>query len=184
MKRTLNKNRRRQEAGISLLETMISLAILLIASIGILAMTALSIITTENQGHLGARTAEYAQDKMEQLQSLSFADGIGGAGTGTDTTVAAFTATTTGGNGLLAGGSTTYGSAVAGYVDYLDANGNPLGGGANAPASWFYVRMWKITDDATGTLKTITVRTVARSGVNGVSTLPQSTVTSLKSSPF
>ena len=43
----------------------------------------------------------------------------------------------------------------------------PSGGGANAPSGWFYVRMWQITDDATGTLKTITVRTVARSGVNG-----------------
>ncbi|HEY6129180.1 MAG TPA: hypothetical protein VIW23_13460 [Candidatus Acidoferrum sp.] len=183
MENVIKKNKR-GEAGISLLETMIALAILLIASIGILSMTILSITTTENQGHLGARTAEYAQDKMEQLQSLSFADGVGGAGTGTDTTVASFTATTTGGNGLLAGGGITYGSPVAAYVDYLDADGNPLGGGANAPAGWFYVRMWQITDDATGTLKTITVRTVARSGVNGVSSLPRSTVTSLKASPF
>src|ERR1043166_9094730 len=167
MENVIKKNNR-GEAGISLLETMIALAILLIASIGILSMTILSITTTENQGHLGARTAEYAQDKMEQLQSLSFADGVGGAGTGTDTTVASFTATTTGGNGLLAGGGITYGllagggitygSPVAAYVDYLDADGNPLGGGANAPAGWFYVRMWQITDDATGTLKTITVR--------------------------
>jgi hypothetical protein len=93
---------------------MSALAILLIASIGILAMTAVSITTTENQGHLGARTAEYAQDKMEQLQSLAFSDGQAGAGNGTDTTVASFTATTTGGNGLYAGGSVTYGSAAAG----------------------------------------------------------------------
>jgi len=184
MKNGFKKNKRRQEAGISLLETMIALAILLIASIGILAMTAVSITTTENQGHLGARTAEYAQDKMEQLQSLAFSDGQDGAGNGTDTTVASFTATTTGGNGLYAGGSVTYGSAAAGYVDYLDADGNPLGGGATAPSGWFYVRMWQITDDATGTLKTITVRAVARSGVNGTSSLPQTTVTSLKASPF
>src|ERR1700757_1010756 len=107
MKSTRVKRNRRKEAGISLVETVVALGILLIVSVGILSMTILSITTTENQGHLGARTAEYAQDKMEQLQSLSFADGIGGAGTGTDTTVASFTATTTGGNGLLAGGGTT-----------------------------------------------------------------------------
>jgi hypothetical protein len=148
-------------------------------------MTAVSITTTENQGHLGVRAAEYTQDKMEQLNSLAFVDGAGGgAGTGTDTTVASFTAATTGGNGLLAGGSTTYGAAVAGYVDYLDKDGNPLGGGANPPDGWFYVRMWQITDDATGKLKTITVRTVARSGVNGASSRPEATVTSLKASPF
>src|ERR1041385_9506661 len=93
------RKNRRSQAGISLIETMIALAILLVVSIGILSMAIVSITTTENQGHLGARTAEYAQDKMEQLQSLSFADGVGGAGTGTDTTVASFTATTTGGNG-------------------------------------------------------------------------------------
>ena len=68
------KKIRRGEAGISLIETMIALAILLIASIGILSMISLSITTTENQGHLAARTAEYAQDKMEQLLALSFAD--------------------------------------------------------------------------------------------------------------
>src|SRR5215475_13248821 len=135
----LRKNRRSQ-AGISLIETMIALAILLIVSIGILAMAAVSITTTENQGHLGARTAEYAQDKMEQLLSLSFID------TQTDTSVASFVANSSAGSpGLSAGGSITYGGAVNGYVDYLDASGNPLGGGNSAPAGWFYVRMWKIT---------------------------------------
>ena len=162
---------------------MVALGILLVASIGILAMTAVSITTTENQGHLAARTAEYAQDKMEQLLSLQFTDGSGGAGTGTDTTVASFTAAATGGNGLYAGGSITYGAATSGYVDYLDASGNPLGGGSSAPAGWYYVRMWKITDVSVS-LKQIEVKVWARSGVNGSNYLPQSGVTALKSSPF
>src|SRR5215472_13003967 len=116
MKRTLNKNQRRQEAGISLLETMISLAILLIASIGILAMTALSITTTENQGHLGARTAEYAQDKMEQLQSLNYLDQC------TDTTVFPAVINCGVGQGLLAGGGLNPNAPVAGYSDYVDTS--------------------------------------------------------------
>jgi type II secretory pathway pseudopilin PulG len=169
---------RRSQAGISLIETMIALGILLIVSVGILAMTALSISTTENQGHLAARTAEYAQDKMEQLLSLSFND------TQTDTSVASFVANSSAGSpGLAAGGSVTYGSGVSGYVDYLDASGNPLGGGANAPSGWYYVRMWMITD-VSSTLKQIEVRVWARMGVNGTSSLPQSGVTALKSSPF
>lgn len=169
---------RRSQAGVSLIETMIALGILLIVSVGILAMTALSISTTENQGHLAARTAEYAQDKMEQLLSLSFND------TQTDTSVASFVANSSAGSpGLAAGGSVTYGSGVAGYVDYLDASGNPLGGGANAPSGWYYVRMWRITD-VSSTLKQIEVRVWARMGVNGTSSLPQSAVTALKSSPF
>jgi len=168
---------RNPQAGISLIETVVALGILLVASIGILAMTAVSITTTENQGHLAARTAEYAQDKMEQLLSLSFLD------TATDTSVASFTPSSSGGIGLTAGGSVTYGGAVSGYVDYLDASGNPLGGGSNAPAGWYYVRMWKVTD-VSSSLKQIDVKVWARSGVNGSNYLPQSGVSALKSSPF
>jgi Tfp pilus assembly protein PilV len=54
----------------SLLEVMIALGILLIASVGIMTMGTVAVSTTENQGHLAARTAEYAQDKIEQLNSL------------------------------------------------------------------------------------------------------------------
>jgi Tfp pilus assembly protein PilV len=181
------KKIRRSEAGISLIETMIALAILLICSIGILSMAMISMTTTENQGHLAARTTEYAQDKMEQLMGLSFNDGNSGAGKGTDTTTIDATTNSytlgTGGNGLLKGGSLSTSAPTNAYVDYLDANGNPLGGGATRPAKAFYIRVWQIVDTSS-TLKTITVRVAAVSGVNGANSAPSSTVTALKSSPF
>jgi len=40
-----------------------------------MALFAVSMVTTENQGHLQARASEYAQDKMEQLLSLAYTDG-------------------------------------------------------------------------------------------------------------
>src|SRR5205814_8087770 len=86
MKTQSKKKMSRGEAGTSLIEVMVALAILMIVSVGILSMALISMTTTENQGHLAARTTEYAQDKMEQLLGLSFADGSGGAGLGTDTT--------------------------------------------------------------------------------------------------
>src|SRR5246127_1585493 len=146
--RLMNKQRFRKactsQSGLSLVEALIALTVLLIAAVGVLSLGALAMTTTENQGHLGARTAEYAQDKMEQLLSLSFID------TKTDTSVASFVADSSAGSpGLTAGGSITYGSPITGYVDYLDASGNPLGGGTNAPAGWYYIRMWKITDVST-----------------------------------
>src|SRR5215469_3015624 len=168
---------RNRQAGISLLETVVALGILLVASIGVLSMVAISITTTENQGHLAARTAEYAQDKMEQLLALAFTD------TNSDLTVASLTPSTSGGVGLTAGGNTTYGSASGSYVDYLDANGNPLGGGSTVPSGWFYVRQWKVTD-LSSTLKQIDVAVYARTAVNGTSSLPKSYVTALKSNPF
>lgn len=185
MKRA-NGSTRKGEAGISLIETMVALGILMIISLGILTMAIVSMTTTENQGHLAARTTEYAQDKMEQLLGLQFTDGqAGGAGSGTDTTTIDTANNTytlgTGGNGLLAGGSLTTGTN--GYVDYLDANGNPLGGGSSRPANTFYIRTWQITDTSS-TLKTISVQVAAISGVNTTNAAPTSTVTALKSSPF
>src|SRR5215510_13248132 len=170
--KNLTKTNRKGEAGISLIETMIALGILMIISLGILTMAIVSMTTTENQGHLAARTTEYAQDKMEQLLGLQFTDGQSGAGLGTDTTSIDTVNNTytlgTGGNGLLAGGSINTSAPSNGYVDYLDANGNPLGGGATRPANTFFIRAWQITNTS-ATLKTITVRVVAVSGVNGAS---------------
>jgi len=183
MKKRRQKRTAGSQTGMSLIELMIALAILLVVSVGILSMAMISITTTENQGHLAARTAEYAQDKMEQLLSL-FTD-CTGAFTCTDTTTIDTTTNSytlgVGGTGLLAGGSVT--TATNGYVDYLDASGNPLGGGATAPSNWSYRRMWLVTDVST-TLKQITVKVTSRTSVGGPSVTPNSTVTSLKSNPF
>ncbi len=168
------------QAGLTLLETMIAVVLLLIVTAGIMSMAMVATSTTENQGHLSARATEYAQDKMEQLISLAYGDST------TDTTV--FPATNTGGTGLAIGGSSDPNAPAAGYVDYLDQSGNPLAvAGGAAPATWYYIRVWQISTPAgTTNLKQITVASKVRSGVGstGTGALPQSTVTSLKTSPF
>lgn len=180
---------RKNEAGISLIETIIALAILLVVSVGILSMVMISITTTENQGHLAARTTEYAQDKMEQLLGLAFTDcKLGDASANCTDTTSVDTANNTytlgtGGTGLFQGGNLSTSSPADGYVDYLDASGNPLGGGAAQPAGTYYIRVWQITN-TTLTLKTISVRVAAVAGVNTKNAAPSSTVTALKSSPF
>jgi len=63
---------RPSQTGLSLLETMVALTILLIATVGLLSIGMMATSTTENRGHLAARTTEYAQDKMEQLISLAW----------------------------------------------------------------------------------------------------------------
>lgn len=160
----------------SLLETMIALIILIIATVGIMGLGAISMATTENQGHLAARTAEYAQDKIEQLMSLSYGDST------TDTTQ--FPAVSTGGSGLTVGGSTDPSNPVTspgtGYVDYLDISGQPT----TSTGNWYYIRVWQISTYST-TVKQITVVTKVKSQVGAPSgALPQSTLSSLKSSPF
>jgi hypothetical protein len=179
------------QAGLTLIETMISLGVLLVVATGILGLGAMALTTTENQGHLLARTAEYAQDKMEQLLALKFCDAT------SDTTVLPTSAS--GGQGLAgcsaplnsngtgAGGSSNPAAPVAGFVDYLDNSGNLLAAttSGGAPAGWKYERVWQISSaNAANTLKQITVTVKVSTGVGSGGILPQSTVTALKAYPF
>jgi hypothetical protein len=178
---------RKAQAGLTVMETMIALAMLVIVATGVMGLAAVAVSTTETQGHLAARTAEYSQDKMEQLLALKFCDGVtdttqfpaitvpAGTGLAGCTNLAAATPTASAGGGL----SLT--APTAGYVDYLDANGNLVGSGAN----WEYIRVWQITVPAGSVgLKQISVLTQARRAVGGGLTLPQSTVVALKTFPF
>ena len=63
-----------KEAGFSLLETMVALMIVFVAAAGLLPLGIVAFSTSENQGHLSARAAEYAQDKLEQLMALWYGD--------------------------------------------------------------------------------------------------------------
>lgn len=164
------KNRESQ-TGMSLLETMVALGLILIVATGVLSLAGVALSTTENQGHLAARTAEYAQDKMEQLLALRYSDNS------SDTTVFP---TVLGGTGLTPGGSLNPNAPVAGYADYLDASGNTVPAGGN----WEYIRAWQVTENAAQNLKTVSVFSRVRAGVGQPQLLPQSTVVALKSRPF
>jgi hypothetical protein len=179
----------RDERGTTIIEVVVASAILVTLMAGLMSLGGLAISTTENQGHLAARTTEYAQDKMEQLLALAYGDST------SDTR--SFPATTTGGSGLAPGGSSSTSSPVALYVDYLDENGNLCGAtgaacaapvGTTPPAGWFYQRAWRVdnsTSDATlpANLKRITVTSTIARGFGGAMKA-SSTLTVLKASPF
>ncbi len=141
---------------------------------GLLSLAGLSARTTENNGHLAARTAEDAQDKMEQLLALKYGDGV------SDTTV--FPAINAGGTGLGIGGSLNPAAPVAGNVDWLAADGTLLGGGTVPPNTWFYERVWQVTQFSP-TVKLMSV-TVTTRWAFGKANLPTSTVTALKANTF
>jgi len=179
----------RGEEGTSILEVVIASAILVTLMAGLMSLVGLAISTTENQGHLAARTTEYAQDKMEQLLALTYND------PSSDTRT--FPASNAG-SGLTPGGSSNADAPVALYVDYLEENGDlcvagnaecgaPVG--TTAPTGWFYKRVWQIDDNTTHptqlpvNLKRITVTATIARGFGGAMKA-SSTLTVLKSSPF
>ena len=119
----------RTENGFSLIETVIAVGVLAVVAAGILPLGIIATKTTENQGHMTARSTEYAQDKLEQLLALAYGDSI------SDTRV--FPAAANGGSGLSVGGSTNTAAPVAAYVDYLDISGNVLAtAGGRLPAGF------------------------------------------------
>jgi type II secretory pathway pseudopilin PulG len=171
---TMQSKSKTAQAGMSLIETLVALALLLTVSVGIMSLAGVAMSTTENQGHLGARTAEYAQDKMEQLLALNYQD------VSTDTTVYPAVINPGVGQGLAVGGGLNPNAPVVGYSDYVDISGNPV----VATANWQYIRVWQITANVTNDLKTITVLTRVRGDVGQPANLPQTTVACLKSNPF
>lgn len=179
----------RGEQGTTIVEVVIASAILVTLMAGLMSLAGLAISTTENQGHLGARTTEYAQDKMEQLLALTYGD------TTSDTRT--FPAANSGGSGLAPGGSAISSAPVALYVDYLDESGNLCGttgaacaapSGTTPPTGWFYQRLWRIDSSTTDVslpvnLKRITVTATIARGFGGAMKA-SSTLTVLKSNPF
>jgi type II secretory pathway pseudopilin PulG len=186
---------RRAQAGMTLIETMIAVLLILIAAATVMTMALTAVTTTENQGHLAARTAEYAQDKMEQLLSLAYCDA--------NSNTAVFPSSPTGGTGLggcmnpgnpvdpRVPGGTVGGlnpaAPVQGYADFLCEDGSYVGTAGCTAEKWYYMRLWQITNPpvpAGNSLKQITVRAQVRSGIASRATVPQSTVTSIKAYPF
>ena len=170
--RRLDLARLREARGISLIETSIACVMMVTVLAGLASLAAVATMHTENEGHLSARTTEYAQDKMEQLLALAYTDSV------SNTVV--FPAASSGGTGLTVGGSTT--NPVNGYVDWLGTDGSLLGGGTAAPTKWFYKRLWQISSPTTG-LKQMTVTVTVRSSFGGAM-LPKSTVVAVKAWQF
>ena len=170
--RRLDLARLREARGISLIETSIACVMMVTVLAGLASLAAVATMHTENEGHLSARTTEYAQDKMEQLLALAYTDSV------SNTVV--FPAASSGGTGLTVGGSTT--NPVNGYVDWLGTDGSLLGGGTAAPTKWFYKRLWQISSPTTG-LKQMTVTVTVRSSFGGA-LLPKSTVVAVKAWQF
>src|SRR5690242_20467008 len=95
-----------------------------------------------------------------------------------------FPAAAAGGSGLTVGGSIDPAAPVALYVDYLDVNGNVLAAGGAAPANWYYMRAWEVTQVRPNLKRIRVISRVNALSLGGPGLIPQSVVSVLKTSPF
>lgn len=169
---------RRQDGGdrgLTLLETMIAIVILLVGIIAVLNLFTFAVSRGKVLGEIGSLTTSYSEAKMEQLLPLAFSDSA------TDTTKSP--PATSGGTGLCGAmaansscGSVHPAATVAGYVDYLDYNGTLLTSSTGAA----FVVQWSITTGSDANVKTIAVSaSAARIGV-GNGSLPYTVLTTVK----
>jgi prepilin-type N-terminal cleavage/methylation domain-containing protein len=136
------------DRGFSLIEVLVASTVMTIAMISLAQLSVLS-IRVNQVARSTTVTTVLASQKIEQLQSLTFAFDASGAPVSdatTDTTVAP--ERSAGGTGLAPSPADALVQDTTGYCDFLDAFGRPLAhalevGTAPPPATAF-VRRWSI----------------------------------------
>lgn len=128
-----------------MIEVVISLGLLTVVSLGVAQLFAAS-----TRANLVARgqtsTTALAEQKMEQLRSLTWGFDLEGQGlpvSDTSTSLAVFPPTQTG-TGLNPSPTDSLEQNTAGFVDFVDAQGNWAGTGVTPPPTAVFVRRWSI----------------------------------------
>jgi prepilin-type N-terminal cleavage/methylation domain-containing protein len=146
-------------AGFTLVEVIIAMGLLTVVSLGMAQLFA-----TSTRANLAARsrtsTTAMAEQKLEQIRSLTWGFDTQGQGlpvsdTTTNLTVYPLTGN---GSGLNPSPSDALEQNTAGFFDFLDAGGNWVGTGDTIPGTAAYVRRWAITPLPTNPNNTLIIQ--------------------------
>lgn len=156
------------EAGFSLMETMVATLLLAVSLVSVAELFAIATRANFTSKTTTAVSVIAAQ-KMEQLRSLTWGfDRLGLPISDFVTDTAVDPPAKTGGTGLSVSLGNTLAENVAGYVDYLNSNGQSLGGGATPPEGTLYVRRWSVEALPTNPNSTLVLQVyVFRAGGRG-----------------
>jgi hypothetical protein len=146
-----------RRTGVALLEVMVSLALLagaLVALAGLFGIAA----RTNRDARVVARMSVAAEQKMEQLRSLSWAWGADGEDQADYSTDVSSVPEMAGGPGLRPSPPGVLSADVPMYVDYLDDHGTWIGSGAGPPATSVFTRRWSVEPLADSPLDSLVLR--------------------------
>ncbi|HXW07073.1 MAG TPA: prepilin-type N-terminal cleavage/methylation domain-containing protein [Vicinamibacterales bacterium] len=131
--------------GFSLIEVVISMGLLTVVSLGVAQLFAAS-----TRSNLIARgqtsTTALAEQKLEQLRSLTWGFDLDGTGLPVSDTTSnlAVHPPTQAGTGLNPSPTDSLDRNIPGFVDFIDAQGEWVGTGSTPPATAAFVRRWSI----------------------------------------
>ena len=152
------------QCGFSLVEVVVSMAILTTVSLGVAQLFAAS--TNANRvAHDRTSTTAMAEQKMEQIRSLDWGFDLQGQGlpvTDTTTNLAVYPHRDNG-SGLNPSPNDSLLKNTAGFVDYLDANGAWVGTGDEPTAGAAYIRRWAIIPLPTNPNNTLVLQVLVTS---------------------
>lgn len=123
--------RPRRRGGFTLLEVMVALLLLTGSFLAVAQLLAVA-GRASDRSRATALGAVLAAQKMEQLRALSWAYDIDGSPI----------------DGLGLSPPRALDADAAGFVDYFDDSGTPIGGGPPSPAQAAFVRRWSAEQDA------------------------------------
>ena len=138
-----NHSARGNEAGFSLVETLVASMLLATA---LVSVAHLMVVAT--RGNMSAQKSTFAStlaaEKMEQLRGLAWGFDEIGLPINDYVTNLAVDPPTQDGVGLSPSPGDSLSSNIDGFVDYVDRFGNTLGGGAAPAGDTVYVRRWSV----------------------------------------
>ena len=145
--------------GFTLVEVIISMGLLTAVSLGVAQLFAVS--TRANlAARTGTSTTAMAEQKIEQIRSLTWGFDTGGQGlpvSDTTTNLAVYPMTPTG-TGLNPPPADALEQNRTGFFDFVDASGTWVGTGATIPGTAAFVRRWSITPLPTNPNNTLVIQ--------------------------
>ena len=145
--------------GFTLVEVVIAIGLLTMVSLGVAQLFAAS-----TRANLSARsstsTTTMAEQKMEQIRSLTWGFDLTGQGlpvSDTTTNLAVYPMTSNG-TGLNPSPANALDQNVTGFFDYVDAAGVWVGTGSTMPGTAAYLRRWSISPLPTNPNNTLVIQ--------------------------
>ena len=130
--------------GFSLIEVLVATTVTTVATMALAQLSAMSIRLNQVARETTIATV-LASQKMEQLRAVAWtSDALGAPISDTSTDTTAVPERSSGGTGLRPSPTGALLLNTAGYCDFLDENGRPLGGGLAPPSKAAFIRRWSI----------------------------------------